>query len=592
MWLINTASLVLEFVEDPETCVYAILSHTWGDGEVSFQDMANIERARKKLGFSKIERTCQLALNRNIEYAWVDTCCIDKSSSAELTEAINSMFRWYKQSHICFVFLSDLLSIDRNVMSNDLPHCRWFTRGWTLQELIAPENIEFYNWGWDLIGTKVTLRTLLSEITGIYSNILNDSDLIFSIPVARRMSWAASRQTTRVEDLAYCLFGIFDVNLPLIYGEGKKSFIRLQEAIARETNDLSLFAWTSQKEDSIPTALRRKFRGILAESPVEFKGCGDLRNLLDPGVLPAQVSITNQGINITDRLSDSTGEYLLNLDCNLAGGGQQSTIVIRLVRTPYGFVRQYSGNFVTIALSELNKSATSSLPIPKTISLAGSEKLRSELRWRFSVDFTTDIPSLDVKIQRKPLHLWDQVTQTFITCGSPDFTGVIELSATWNIRGHKPGFWSSAGTFVLVARPILIFGLQHVWKPDTPTVQSTGRLFLEPWAGLYTDRGPDETSHALSDLLSKEHTHGFPHVAREARRFVLSRAFANGKQQNTCEHHINPHLVGSGSVAVSDPRDDKWVQSTLTVETKEMPEFTVHYMRLNLKNPLGTGWKP
>ncbi|PMD39477.1 HET-domain-containing protein, partial [Hyaloscypha variabilis F] len=298
MWLINTASLVLEFVEDPETCVYAILSHTWGDGEVSFQDMANIERARKKLGFSKIERTCQLARNRNIGYAWVDTCCIDKSSSAELTEAINSMFRWYKQSHICFVFLSDFILIDRNVISNDLPHCRWFTRGWTLQELIAPRYIEFYSQSWNLVGTKETLRKLLSKITGIDADILLSSDLIHTKPVARRMSWAASRRTTRVEDLAYCLFGIFDVNLPLIYGEGKKSFIRLQEAIARETNDLSLFAWTAQNEDSIPVFQRRKFRGILAELPAEFKECGTLRNFSDPGVLPAQISITNQGIDI------------------------------------------------------------------------------------------------------------------------------------------------------------------------------------------------------------------------------------------------------------------------------------------------------
>jgi hypothetical protein len=324
MWLINTTSLVLDFIEDPDACMYAILSHTWGDDEVRFQDMADLERARKKKGFSKIERTCQLARDRSIEYAWVDTCCIDKSSSAELTEAISSMFRWYRGSHICFVFLSDLLSIERRFIADYLPRCRWFTRGWTLQELIASQEIEFYDRGWNLIGTNDSLLNLLVEITGIDVQVLNDSDLLQTVPVARRMSWAASRQTTRVEDLAYCLFGIFDVHLPLIYGEGQKAFIRLQEAIAQEKNDLSLFAWTSADENLLPLHRRREFRGILAESPSEFKDCSNLLNISDPAILPAQVSITNQGFDIKNRLSDGIGEYFLNLDCNVTLGKTDS----------------------------------------------------------------------------------------------------------------------------------------------------------------------------------------------------------------------------------------------------------------------------
>jgi hypothetical protein len=320
MWLINTTSLALEFIEDPDACMYAILSHTWGHDEVSFQDMADLERARKKRGFSKIERTCQLARDRNIEYAWVDTCCIDKSSSAELTEAINSMFRWYRRSHICFVFFSDLLSFERTLLANYLPRCRRFTRGWTLQELIASREIEFYDRGWNLIGTNDSLLNLLVEITGIDVHVFNDSDLLQTVPVARRMSWAASRQTTRVEDLAYCLFGIFDVHLPLIYGEGQKAFIRLQEAIAQEKNDLSLFAWTSADEYLLPLHRRREFRGILAESPSAFKDCSSLSTISDPAILPAQVSITNQGFDIKNRLSYGIGEYYLNLDCNMKIG--------------------------------------------------------------------------------------------------------------------------------------------------------------------------------------------------------------------------------------------------------------------------------
>ena len=324
MWLINTTSLVLKFIEDPDACMYAILSHTWGDDEVNFQDMADLERARRKKGFSKIERTCQLARDRNIEYAWVDTCCIDKSSSAELTEAINSMFRWYRGSHICFVFLSDLLSIERRFIADYLPPCRWFTRGWTLQELIASREIEFYDRGWNLIGTNYSLLKLLAKITGIDVRVLNNSDLLQTVPVARRMSWAASRQTTRVEDLAYCLFGIFDVHLPLIYGEVQKAFIRLQEAIAQEKNDLSLFAWTSVDENLLPLHRRREFRGILAESPSEFKDCSNLLNISDPAILPAQVSITNQGFDIKNRLIDGIVEYFLNLDCNVTLGKTDS----------------------------------------------------------------------------------------------------------------------------------------------------------------------------------------------------------------------------------------------------------------------------
>ncbi|PVH70367.1 hypothetical protein DL98DRAFT_437184 [Cadophora sp. DSE1049] len=226
-------------------------------------------------------------------------------------------------AHVCFVFLADLLSVDHdllNLIHLYLPQCRWFTRGWTLQELIAPEEIEFYDYNWNMIGTGVSLGAYISTITGIDEDVLRDSDKLPSTPVARRISWTSSRQTTRVEDLAYCLFGIFDVNFPLIYGEGQKAFIRLQEAIARETNDLSLFAWTSQNEEKLPIHRRRAYRGILAESPAEFRQCSLLHNISDPTVLPAQVSITNQGFVIPDRLISAFGEYLLDLDCTITYG--------------------------------------------------------------------------------------------------------------------------------------------------------------------------------------------------------------------------------------------------------------------------------
>lgn len=152
----------------------------------------------------------------------------------------------YKWSAVCFAFLSDLeperdFGDDENLLGPPgLSKCRWFTRGWTLQELIAPKRVEFYDRNWQIRGTRSSLQQELSLITLIDVDIIGDSNLLSTIPVGRRMSWAADRQTTRVEDRAYSLLGIFDVSLPLIYGEGPKAFIRLQEEIIKQHNDLSL----------------------------------------------------------------------------------------------------------------------------------------------------------------------------------------------------------------------------------------------------------------------------------------------------------------------------------------------------------------
>ncbi|KAH6720173.1 hypothetical protein BKA61DRAFT_594415 [Leptodontidium sp. MPI-SDFR-AT-0119] len=153
------------------------------------------------------------------------------------------MYQWYKVSTVCFAYLSDLPNCALRHNSSALGACRWFTRGWTLQELIASKSIEFYDRQWNMKGTKLSLSTVLSRLTGVDEEIIRDSELVYTASVAKRMSWAASRQTTRVEDMSYCLFGLFDVHLPLIYGEGWKAFVRLQEAIILETSDLSIFAW-------------------------------------------------------------------------------------------------------------------------------------------------------------------------------------------------------------------------------------------------------------------------------------------------------------------------------------------------------------
>jgi len=253
---------------------YAILSHYWEDEEVQFSDLADLEQAMKKKGFAKIERTCELAIMDGLDFAWVDTCCIDKSSSAELSEAINSMFAWYRYSQQCYVYLADVGFEGAFAEGQSARYrfafsrSRWFKRAWTLQELLAPGNfhpdkdpheynrfvsmktpsgryydMKFYSRDWQLLGRKVNLGRQISKITGIPMEYL-DGQSLETASISMRMSWAAERQATRPEDIAYSLLGIFDVNMPLLYGEGRtKAFRRLQEEIIKISEDETLFAW-------------------------------------------------------------------------------------------------------------------------------------------------------------------------------------------------------------------------------------------------------------------------------------------------------------------------------------------------------------
>jgi hypothetical protein len=246
MRLIHGETLRLVEFADNHIPPYAILSHTWGSEEVTLQEMSkdlHLPKEARKLminkskaeSYNKIEYCCAQASRDGLEYSWVDTCCIDKSSSSELSEAINSMFRWYSNAAICYAYLCDV-----KFSSGEISGSRWFTRGWTLQELIAPKNVMFFSSRWELIGTKQSLGRNIASITGIDMETLLDPATLSSASVARRMSWAAKRQTTRTEDVAYCLMGLFDVNMPLLYGEGEKAFIRLQEEIIKENDDHSL----------------------------------------------------------------------------------------------------------------------------------------------------------------------------------------------------------------------------------------------------------------------------------------------------------------------------------------------------------------
>lgn len=279
MHLLNTNSMQLEFHLKPPR-KYAILSHTWGDQEVLYEDIKSKEGGRSKKGFKKVENCCKLANSEGYDLVWTDTCCIDKSSSAELSEAINSMFDWYQRSRMCYTFLEDFSLTEPPVAGlvyNDWKYCKYFTRGWTLQELLASPILHFYDRNWEYFNSKHDFAYALATELGIPPEALKgryhrDKNLH---SIATRMSWASKRETSRPEDIAYCLLGIFGVNMPLIYDEGSaKAFFRLQEEIIRISNDESIFAWAEPDFDNGPSSYIHRWRrgksGVLAESPASF----------------------------------------------------------------------------------------------------------------------------------------------------------------------------------------------------------------------------------------------------------------------------------------------------------------------------------
>ena len=240
MRLLHTTEFRLEFFVDDNIPEYVILSHMWGKDEVTFQDICN-ETTTSEAGWSKIAATCAQARKDGYTWVWIDCCCIDKSSSAELSESINSMWKWYQRADICYAFLSD---VDANSPVDTFEKSRWWTRGWTLQELIAPNLLEFYSKDWEFLGTKRSRVDAIESITNISRAALMSGNLS-GHNAAEKMSWASHRQCSRPEDVAYCLLGIFGINLPLLYGEGKSNaFFRLQTEILRRDADESLYLFS------------------------------------------------------------------------------------------------------------------------------------------------------------------------------------------------------------------------------------------------------------------------------------------------------------------------------------------------------------
>ena len=291
---------------------YAILSHRWRneDEEVSYKLYQKSRVPSNLPGSDKIEKLRQIAADRGFQWAWIDTCCIDKRSSTELSKAINSMYKWYERSAECYVYLADVdfsaseLSLKSqsedafwdspggwSTFKGKFSNSCWFKRGWTLQELIAPNKIIFYDRRWNEISSVEHVYKEVAKVTKIGEQWLAPPHMRSPrASIATRMSWASYRKTSEKEDLAYCLLGLFNVSMPLLYGEGaEKAFYRLQTEIMKISDDESLFAWTSEQGGS----------GLLAAHPSYFKDSGDVvEETITGGTSRPPYFMTNKGVAI------------------------------------------------------------------------------------------------------------------------------------------------------------------------------------------------------------------------------------------------------------------------------------------------------
>ena len=364
---------------------YAILSHTWGDDEVTYEHVraptaferrllsndseATYEHIRDQnvrecKAYSKVVGAMRQAASEGHEHIWIDTCCIDKSSSAELSEAINSMYAWYQKAEVCYAVLDGVPGPDAADFEVEFKASRWFTRGWTLQELLAPKRVVFFGrlatGSWVMLGDRRSLRYLISRCTRISSQCLRDLEELddASADIAQKMSWAAGRETTREEDLAYCLLGLFSVNMPLLYGEGPRAFMRLQEEIMKISDDRSIFAWMHEpSQDALECGFEQRIsyehlrdselrevnhtrpafegldpktlllwvdtsHGLLADSPKAFRNSGGVGRWPNSFTKQLPYHMTNRGLSISLPLKPMSEDasqklYLADIGCRL-----------------------------------------------------------------------------------------------------------------------------------------------------------------------------------------------------------------------------------------------------------------------------------
>lgn len=358
---------------------YAILSHRCGDDEVNYEDVRDptaFERrlhgknsgmtfeddrdqsVRARKGYSKVVDAMRQAASHGYKYIWIDTCCIDKSNSAELSEGINSMYAWYQGAEVCYAILDEVPGRNAANFEVQFKACDWFERGWTLQELLVPKDVVFFGrlseGTWDMLGNRGSLQDLISSRTGIPTEYLRGSGNLHTANIAQKMSWVAERKTTKPEDIAYCLLGLFSVNMPLIYGEGPRAFIRLQEEIVKISDDQTIFAWmhspaqhalecgfekpvshkrlknsglrttklSGPKPETIVSWEAVASHGLLADSPKAFLKSGEVYSWSTPKRKLVPYHMTNRGLSISLNLRPMSNHpretfFLADIGCCL-----------------------------------------------------------------------------------------------------------------------------------------------------------------------------------------------------------------------------------------------------------------------------------
>lgn len=527
---------------------YAILSHTWENDEITLQEMLQRPTSlTQKAGYKKVQECAEVAARDAYEYVWVDTCCIDKTSSAELSEAINSMFRWYKNAGVCYAYLADvedctaksIKSVDAFVLAGhmikDINHpffrSRWFTRGWTLQELIAPMDLVFYSSTWEVGAKKSEVDIYIKWITGIPEEILRTGDASLE-RIVDRMSWASSRSTTRVEDIAYCLMGIFDVNMPMLYGEGEKAFLRLQEEIARKSHDQTLFAWKWAGADKEVKPKFSLYRGLFAKSPKEFSDIrqstdsSEFTELQETDIFTSLFISTNLGFNvkwplIPARLAKEWSYPSCSPPIDTIDEDNEFLAILNVICEPEIWVRALDRNWnkrrLAIRLKRLLPDGRHYVRVrPDLIYTIETSRLQ-EAKVKVSLD-----PS-DVYIQQSP-----QVPQTPVSSRIGGFAiGSVRKLYGEDIQYQirvKDGSWSPGERVIRCPdKPVTlgVIGMLTLHGLARPFAISLAINFKEPAPNFeFLDEIPAEVPHSAPDMfaaLRKLSPKGFPYLGPEAK---------------------------------------------------------------------------
>lgn len=325
MLLLNTESFELRYSTNPPP-KYSVFSHAQHSGDLCFEDFKYPKLLSCKAGFHRLREACSQSRHRGSYWLWTDAVCIDRSSSASLSEAFNNLSRIYQDCAFSLIYLEDfaLRSWTEENVQKQLADCAWMRNVWALPHLVFSKISIFYDRAWNEIGTKASLARHLSSVTSIDQSVFGNAAALHKFSIAKRISWASQLQAARIEDWSFCMLGVLNINMPVIYGEGRKTFLRLQEEILRDTADFSLFAWRPERP--------QRYRGILAQSPAEFQ---HFQNGPDgPFRIRGEVHVTAAGIVVRAQFKRKGDDLVLPME-----GSDGSIHSLRLSKFGQHFLR-------------------------------------------------------------------------------------------------------------------------------------------------------------------------------------------------------------------------------------------------------------